>query len=80
MEYFKVFEIIWNKNIDKKGLLMLLNGWSYHLGKDIHLDLPLPVINFLGLEAKKDPKDTVMVKTFSEIDLKRLYLPVPDYF
>ena len=79
-KYFKVFEIIWDKNIDKNGLLMLLNGWAYHLGKDIHLDLPLLVINYLGLETKKDPKDTVMVKTFSEIDLKRLYLPVPDYF
>ena len=77
---FKVFEIIWDKNIDKNGLLMLLNGWAYHLGKDIHLDLPLLVINYLGLEAKKDLKETVMVKPYGDIDINRIYLPVPDYF
>jgi predicted N-acetyltransferase YhbS len=79
-EYFNVFEIFWDKNIDKRDLLTLFQDWAYHLGKDIHLNLSLLVINYLGLETKKDPKDTVMVKTFSEIDLKRLYLPVPDYF
>ena len=79
-EYFKGLEIFWDKNIDKKDLLTLLQDWAYHLGKDIRLNLPLPVIHYLGLEAKKDLKDTVMVKPFSKIDLKRLYLPVPDYF
>ena len=79
-DYFKVFEIFWDKNIDKKDLLMLLQDWAYHLGKGIRLDLPLPVINYLGLETKKDPKDTVMVKPYGDIDINRIYLPVPDYF
>ncbi|QPM67690.1 GNAT family N-acetyltransferase [Atribacter laminatus] len=79
-ENFKVFEIIWDKNIDKKDLLALLHNWAYQLGKNIHLDLPLPVINYLRLEANKDDKDTVMVKPYEDIDINRLYLPVPDYF
>ncbi|NLJ39510.1 MAG: GNAT family N-acetyltransferase [Candidatus Atribacteria bacterium] len=79
-EYFKVFEIIWDKKIDKKGLLMLFQDWAYHLGKEIHLDLSLPVANYLGLKASKDPKETVMVKSYGDIDINRIYLPVPDYF
>jgi predicted N-acetyltransferase YhbS len=79
-EYFKVFEIFWDKNIDKKDLLALLHNWAYQLGKNIHLDLPLPVINYLRLEANKDDKDTVMVKPYEDIDINRIYLPVPDYF
>ena len=80
MEYFKVFEIFWDKNIDKKDLLALLHNWAYQLGKNIHLDSPLPVINYLRLEAKKDLKETVMVKPYGDIDINRIYLPVPDYF
>jgi N-acetylglutamate synthase-like GNAT family acetyltransferase len=78
--YFKVFEIIWDKNIDKKDLLTLLQDWAYHLRKSIHLDLSLPVITYLELEAKQDPKETVMVKPYGDIDISRTYLPVPDYF
>ena len=79
-EYFKVFEIFWDKNIDKKDLLMFLQDWAYHLGKNIRFDSPLPVINYLGLEAKKDLKETVMVKPYGDIDINRIYLPVPDFF
>ena len=58
-----------------KDLLALLHNWAYQLGKNIHLDLPLPVINYLRLEANKDDKDTVMVKPYEDIDINRLYLP-----
>lgn len=80
IEYFKVFEIFWDKNIDKKDLLTLLQDWAYHLGKDIHLNLSLPVANYLVLKANRDLKETVMVKPYGDIDINRIYLPVPDYF
>ena len=79
-EYFKVFEIFWDKNIDKNDLLTLLYNWAFHLKKNIHIDLARPIIDYLGLKAKKDSKNTVMIKPCRDIDLKRVYLPVPDYF
>ena len=49
-----------------------LSSWE-----DIHSVACCLLIIWIGT---KRIEDTVMVKTFSEIDLKRLYLPVPDYF
>jgi len=46
----------------------------------VQVSLPLSVIADLGLKTDKDPKNTVMVKPFREIDIRRIYLPVPDFF
>jgi len=79
-EYFKVFEILWDENIKKEELVSLLHNWAYYLKKNIHIDLAHPIIDYLGLKAEKDSKNTIMIKPYWDIDLKWVYLHAPDYF
>jgi len=79
-EHFEIFEILWGETTDTKRVVSILHGLAYQLGKEVYISLPLTIINILDLEIHKNPKNTVMVRAYRDIDLQRIYIPVPDYF
>ena len=78
-DFYEMFEIIFDSDLEKDSIKMILEALSYIKGKPLQIFTHKVIFDMLEINFKAD-SEVVMGFGIKPVDLDRVYLPIVDYF